>query len=310
MELNKIYNEDCITGLKKLPDRVIDCCVTSPPYWGLRDYGNDMQLGNEKHFLTFVENLCNVFDEVYRVLKDTGTCFVNLGDTYGTQSGSMGTGLIEPKYGHNQTRDFVQPNVNMHKCLCMVPERFAIEMINRGWILRNQIIWQKPNQMPQSSTDRFTVDFEKIFFFVKSAKYYFEQQLEPYESELDRWGGEQKRNPKNEKIDPNGLANANSLARERDMRPNKEGRNMRTVWRVNTEPNTDAHFATYPQMLISTPIKAGCPEGGVVIDPFMGAGTTAVVARKLNRNYIGYELNKEYIDISEKRIYDKIGLFL
>ena len=149
METNKIYTGNSIEVLKTLPDNSIDCCITSPPYWGLRDYGHDEQLGNEKHFREFVHNLANIFDEVKRVLKDTGTCFVNLGDTYGTQSGSMGSGLIEPKYGHNESRDFKQQNVNMHKSLCLIPERFAIEMIDRGWTLRNQIIWHKPNQMRQ-----------------------------------------------------------------------------------------------------------------------------------------------------------------
>lgn len=310
METNKIYTGNSIEVLKTLPDNSIDCCITSPPYWGLRDYGHDEQLGNEKHFREFVHNLANIFDEVKRVLKDTGTCFVNLGDTYGTQSGSMGTGLIEPKYGHNESRDFKQQNVNMHKSLCLIPERFAIEMIDRGWTLRNQIIWHKPNQMPASALDRFTVDFEKIFFFVKEPKdYYFEQQIEPYENELDRWGGEQKRNPINEKIDPKGKANANSLARERDMRPNKEGRNMRTVWSINTEPCSEAHFATYPQKLVQRMLLAGCPENGLVLDPFFGSGTTGIYARKANRNYIGIELNPEYVKVANKRIYDELGMF-
>ncbi len=307
MEVNKIYTGNSIEVLKTLPENSIDCCITSPPYWGLRDYGCDGQLGNEKHFKDFVINLANIFDEVKRVLKDTGTCFVNLGDTYGTQSGSMGTGLIEPKYGHNKTRDFKQQNVNMHKSLCLVPERFAIEMIDRGWTLRNQIIWHKPNQMPSSAKDRFTVDFEKVFFFVKQPMgYYFEQQLEPYTEPMNRWGGDNL--VANGKSDwDNGTGQ--TTYRKRNMRPNENGRNMRTVWSINTDPTTEAHFATYPQKLVQRMLIAGCPEHGLVLDPFFGSGTTGIYARKANRNYIGIELNPDYVNVANKRIYDELGMF-
>lgn len=307
MEINKIIEGNCLQVLKTLPDNSVDCCITSPPYWGLRDYGHEEQLGSEKHFKDFVNNLCNVFDEIKRVLKDTGTCFVNLGDTYGTQSGSMGTGLIEPKYGHNESRDFKQPNINMHKSLCLVPERFAIEMVDRGWTIRNQIIWHKPNQMPSSATDRFTVDFEKIFFFVKNPKgYYFEQQLEPYTKPLDRWGGED--------LEANGNSTwdegtGQTAYRKRNMRPNPEGKNMRTVWSINTVPTMDAHFATYPQRLVERMIKAGCPENGIVLDPFFGSGTTGIYARKVNRNFVGIELNPEYVEIANKRLFKELGMF-
>lgn len=290
MNVNKIYNENCLTGLKKLPDNSVDCCITSPPYWGLRDYGHEEQLGSEKHFKDFVNNLCNVFDEIKRVLKDTGTCFVNLGDTYnGYKAGNSKTEL---------------PN----KSLCMIPERFGIEMIDRGWTLRNQIIWHKPNQMPQSATDRFTVDFEKIFFFTKSSiGYYFEQQLEPYTKPLDRWGGTD--------LEPDGKSEwdegtGQTSYRKRNMRPNPDGKNMRTVWSINTEPNSEAHFATYPQRLVERMIKAGCPENGVVIDPFFGSGTTGIYARKANRNFIGFELNPEYAKIAENRLFKELGMFI
>lgn len=308
MEKNKIYTGNSLDVLKTFPEKSIDCCITSPPYWGLRDYGCDEQLGNEKHFKDFVNNLCNVFDEVKRVLKDTGTCFVNLGDTYGTQSGSMGTGLIEPKYGHNETRDFKQPNVNMHKSLCLVPERFAIEMIDRGWTLRNQIIWHKPNQMPSSAKDRFTVDFEKIFFFVKQPMgYYFEQQLEPYTEPMNRWGGE-KLDAKNKSEWDDGTGQ--TTYRKRNLRPNENGRNMRTVWSINTEPSAEKHFATYPQKLVQRMLNSGCPENGLVLDPFFGSGTTGIYARKSNRNYIGIELNPEYVKIANDRLYKELGMWI
>jgi len=327
MEINKIYEGNCLTVLKSFPDNSIDCCITSPPYWGLRDYGHEEQLGSEKHFKDFVNNLCDVFDEVKRVLKDTGTCFVNLGDTYGTQSGSMGTGLIEPKYGHNETRDFKQPNINMHKCLCLVPERFAIEMIDRGWTLRNQIIWHKPNQMPQSADDRFTVDFEKIFFFVKKPNgYYFEQQLEPALTYENRAGGvvRDRVNGYNSKQDKIRVSLgkksfSKGQAAGKGIEPSGNGKkdyyevpfekNMRTVWSINTEPNSEAHFATYPQRLVERMLKAGCPENGIVIDPFFGSGTTGIYARKVYRNFVGIELNPEYVGIAQSRLYKELGMF-
>lgn len=319
--LNKIILTDCLEGIKQMPDSTVDCCISSPPYWGLRDYGVDGQIGLEENYSEFIAKLIEIYSEIQRVLKPTGTCFVNLGDTYAGSGSGTTKNADTSKYVENSKQVYVLPNgtakaskfrgTKMNKSLLMIPERFAIGMIDAGWILRNQIIWHKPNQMPSSATDRFTVDFEKIFFFVKqSTGYYFEQQLEPYERELDRWGGEQKRNPKNEKFDPTEKANANSLARTRDMRPNKDGRNMRTVWSINTEPFPEAHFATYPEKLVKRMIEAGCPENGLVLDPFMGAGTTAVVAKKLNRNYTGFELNPKYKLIAENRLIKEVGLFL
>lgn len=321
MEINSIYHGDALEILKTLPSQSINCCVTSPLYWGLRDYGVDGQLGVENDFMEFISRLIEIYKEVQRILKHTGTCFVNLGDTYAGSGNGTSVNADTSQYIKNSKQVYVLPNgtaksnkfrnTNLNKSLLMIPERFAIEMIDNGWILRNQIIWHKPNQMPSSATDRFTVDFEKIFFFVKqSTGYYFEQQLESYNNELDRWGGSYKRNPHNEKFDVAQKANANSLARERDMRPNPDGRNMRTVWSINTEPFSDVHFATYPEKLVARMIKAGCPENGIVLDPFMGAGTTGLVARKLNRNYVGIELNEKYIKIANNRIFNEIGLFL
>ena len=290
--------------LKTIPDNSIDCCITSPPYWGLRDYGHDEQLGSEKHFKDFVNNLCNVFDEVQRVLKPTGTCFINLGDTY----------MNDSSYSEKGRQGFGNDKIGMikkekqgvkKKSLCMIPERFAIEMIDRNWCLRNQIIWHKPNAMPSSVTDRFTVDFEKIFLFVKESKgYYFKQQLEKsIWAETDARskikGGKQSKGKAAEGV----YATKNVSFTEGGMK------NMRTVWTVNTEPSSEAHFATYPQRLVDRMLSAGCPENGIVLDPFFGSGTTGLVAKKLNRHYIGIELNPEYVDIATKRIYREIGLF-
>jgi len=298
IELNQIYNQNCLTGLKNLPDNSIDCCVTSPPYWGLRDYGHDEQLGSESNFKEFVFGLAAIFDEVKRVLKDTGTCFINLGDTYGTGSGGD-SGAGEKQKTNAGSMFGRKPLISMHKSLCMVPERFAIEMVDRGWTLRNQIIWHKPNQMPSSATDRFTVDFEKIFFFVKQPMgYYFEQQIETTKAEV---------------IEPRMLKEIRQTASEtskyKGFQARTMTRNMRTVWSVNTKPNSEAHFATYPQTLVERMIKSGCPEGGIVLDPFFGSGTTGLAAKKLNRNFIGFELNPEYVKLAENRIMNELGLF-
>ena len=305
--LNKIILSDCLEGIKRMPDSSVDCCISSPPYWGLRDYGVDGQIGLEENYSEFIAKLIELYIEIQRVLKPTGTCFVNLGDTYnGTKQGNTETNK-NPKL---VTDSFKKEKVKtiQDKSLLMIPERFAIGMIDAGWVLRNQIIWHKPNQMPQSATDRFTVDFEKIFFFVKqSTGYYFEQQLEPYTKPLDRWGGDD--------LEANGKSTwdngtGQTTYRNRNMRPNPDGKNMRTVWSINTEPFPEAHFATYPEKLVKRMIEAGCPENGLVLDPFMGAGTTAVVAKKLNRNYTGFELNPKYKLIAENRLIKEVGLFL
>jgi len=314
---NKIINENCLSGLKQIPDGVIDCCISSPPYWGLRDYGHDEQVGSEEDFTDFIKTLWEIYGEVQRVLKPTGTCFVNLGDTYAGSGSGTTKNADTSKYVENSKQVYVLPNgtakaskfrgTNLNKSLLMIPERFAIGMIEAGWILRNQIIWHKPNQMPSSATDRFTVDFEKIFFFVKqSTGYYFEQQLEPYTEPLDRWAGQMVRGNYKTKTDQFAIQEREG----RNMRPNPDGKNMRTVWSINTEPFPEAHFATYPEKLVKRMIEAGCPENGLVLDPFMGAGTTALVAKKLNRNYTGFELNPEYLKIAENRLYKEIGMFL
>ena len=315
--LNKIILSDCLEGIKQMPDSIVDCCISSPPYWGLRDYGVDGQIGLEENYSEFIAKLIELYSEIQRVLKPTGTCFVNLGDTYAGSGSGTTKNADTSKYIENSKQVYVLPNgtakaskfrgTGLNKSLLMIPERFALAMIDNGWILRNQIIWHKPNQMPSSATDRFTVDFEKIFFFVKQSKdYYFEQQLEPYTEPLDRWAGQMVRGNYKTKTDQFAIQERAG----RDMRPNPEGKNMRTVWSINTEPFPEAHFATYPEKLVKRMIEAGCPENGLVLDPFMGAGTTAVVAKKLNRNYTGFELNPKYKLIAENRLIKEVGLFL
>lgn len=308
------------------------------------------QLGLEPSIDLFIEHLVSIFDEIKRVLKKTGTCWVNLGDTYYTKSGnSFSKDKISSKKRIQETglqkANTLRGNSELPaKCLSLIPFRFAIEMVKHGWILRNDIIWHKPNCIPCSARDRFTVDFEHMFFFSKSKKYYFEKQYEPLKKVLDN---------------------------------NLPGRNKRCIWTICPRPFKDAHFAVFPEKLCEIPIKAGCPkhvckkcgmpelilesshnpyvfnirvrdvkmnqikyadrkaskkevenykgrytskgrvkqvlgckcnagyEPGVVLDPFMGSGTTALVANKQGKNFIGFELNPEYIKIAEKRLNDK-----
>ena len=353
MKTNTILQGDALAVLKTLPDESIDCVVTSPPYWALRDYGVDGQLGREPTFQEYITKLCDIFDEIKRVLKKTGTCWVNLGDTYGTQSGAMRDGKFGTKNTNNQ--QVIQPK-SIHKCLLQIPSRFAIEMTNRGWILRNRIIWHKPNCMPSSAKDRFTVDFEELFFFVKSKKYYFEPQYE-------RATYTDNRKDKGRHQYNNRNTQCGVLVTDK--------RNKRCVWKIPTKGFKEAHFAVFPEALIETPIKAGCPQyickkcgkpreriietefipqpdvspernkrgvyrkpmdksnrwqhfprgttkaktkgwtdcgcsagfrPGIIMDPFMGAGTVGVVARKQLRDYLGIDLNTEYCKMAQKRI--------
>ncbi len=292
MEINKIYTGEALEVLKTFPSDSIDCSISSPPYWGLRDYGNENQLGQEKHFNEYIDKLEAIYLEVFRVLKPTGTVFINLGDTYGTKSGRMGTKIIEPKYGHDNTRSFKQPNIKMHKSLCMIPDRFAIRMIDNGLILRNHIIWRKPNQMPQSVKDRFTVDFESVFFFTKNTKYYFDQIKEPTIQKDDGV-----RTRINDKINatPGQTKHGNLKVNNYDTK------NIRAVWDISTQPRKDTHFACYPDKLVER-MLCGCPEGGIILDPFFGRGTTGIVAKRNKRNYIGIEINPEYVSLAEKNL--------
>lgn len=293
---------DCIEKLKELEEKSVDCLVTSPPYWALRDYGVKGQLGLEPTFQEYINKLCDIFDEVKRVLKDEGTCWVNIGDTYSATRWT-GNGKGQPmnkfKDGHRDINPAKKSGLE-DKTLCGIPARFMIEMINRGWICRNEIIWHKPNCMPSSVKDRFTVDFEKIFFFTKSKKYYFETQYEPLsESSLKDFNA---RKTFRNKGSNNVYACPGEGRDRREFYRPELGRNKRCVWKVTTKPFKEAHFATYPEKLIEPMIKAGCPAGGIVLDPFFGAGTTGVVAKKQGKDFIGIELNEEYIKIAEKRI--------
>ena len=315
MDLNKIHTGHALEILKTFPDSSINMCITSPPYWGLRDYKTDSvkwqdgwigELGTEPDFNAYINHLCDIFDEVKRVLKDDGTCWVNIGDTYGGCSLNSSYGVkAKGETSFLKSVEHLQKVAHTRgkysKSLLLIPFRFALEMSNRGWTVRNVIIWQKPNAVPQSAKDRFTVDFEYLFFFSKNKKYYFERQLEPikqstYERCKNGCGI-------NKGANYQGLNKTNfERLQKRILSGEISGRNTRTVWSIATHAYHGAHFAVFPPALLEIPIKAGCPEDGIVLDPFIGSGTTAVVANRLNRKWIGIELNPEYTKLAETRI--------
>lgn len=302
--INKIICGDALEMLKTFPDETVDCIVTSPPYWSLRDYEVKAQIGLERDFSLYIERLLAVFDEVKRVLKPAGTCWIVIGDTYGGSRAIKPTNAVKGKNKFNRVSlNSAHTKGKYAKCLLQIPARLAIEMIERGWILRNEIIWHKPNCLPQSVKDRFTMNFEKIFFFTKNRKYYFNQQFEPLENptRLTRRYLNPDREHKWRDANKNLPVNAAAMENSR----NKvliTGRNKRAAWSVGTVNFKGEHFAVYPPKLIETPILAGCPENGIVLDPFMGSGTTAAVAKRLGRRYIGIELNPKYLKIAANRI--------
>lgn len=338
IELNKIYNSDCLTFLIGLPDNFIDCCVTSPPYYGLRDYGVDGQLGLEATPEEYVSKLVQIFSRVKRVLKPEGILWLNLGDSY-NGSGKGGNPENSPftKQKTNQgsllDRPTRIPDLKP-KDLIGIPWMVAFALRADGWYLRQDIIWHKPNPMPESVTDRCTKSHEYIFLLSKSQKYYYDYEaiLEPAvwsteeRTERQTWdnksvptilkngirpkkkgpqtfGGKKAREGQNNGGDSrNGYRTDANSQWGKTWESENPTRNKRSVWTIGTMPYSEAHFATFPEKLIVPCIKAGCPEGGIVLDPFMGAGTTALVSHKLNRNYLGCDINSEYCTLAEKRI--------
>lgn len=278
---NTIIQGDTLNILKEFPNESVDMIITSPPYWNLRDYGEDNQLGLEYTTKEYIDSLYTIFEESKRVLKNEGTLWVNIRDTY--SKGIKRSGV-------------------KNKSLSMIPERLAIKMIDNGWILRNTIIWHKPNAMPDSCKNRFTMDYEYLYMFSKQEKYYFKTQYEPYTSihgkDSDTVSKKEKELLDTKMVRHGG--EGSTLNKPSMWNPN--GRIKRTTWDINTKPFKGSHFAPYPEELIECPIDAGCPENGIVLDIFMGSGTTGVVAKKQNKNYIGIELNRDYIDIANNRI--------
>lgn len=299
--------------LKELPDKSVNCVVTSPPYWGLRDYGNEGQLGLEKTPQEYVERMVNVFREVRRVLSDDGTLWLNIGDTYKPNGkGAMKAGFNERYFGKKFESDKQSAEENhldrsafkadvKEKELVGIPWRLAFALSDDGWYLRQDIIWAKPNVMPESVRDRCTKSHEYLFLMTKSPKYYYDHIAikEPVsEVSLKRAKSGWKTNRPSAKTSPDGI-NVEKMG-ERFVNPT--GRNKRDVWFIPTASFKGAHFAVMPERLVEPCVLAGCPEGGVVLDPFFGSGTVGVVAKRNNRNYIGIELNPDYAKIAQDRL--------
>ena len=301
-----------------MPANSVDCIITSPPYWQLRDYHVNGQLGLEPTFEEYIQRLCDVFDEARRVLKPAGTCWINMGDTYASQ-GARNEGFNErwhrrPFHSHKQAAaDPERPHRPKtplpKKSLVLIPFRFALEMANRGWILRNTIIWHKPNCLPSSAKDRFTIDFEYLFFFTKSRRYFFQPQHEPHSPSTQRRVRSFRRNrerfdPGRHKADPStdGPSPFEILQRISRNGLNPCGRNKRCVWTIPVRGFRGQHFATFPEQLLEAPISAGCPRGGLVCDPFFGSGTTGVAAQRLGRHFLGIELNPRYVRLARHRL--------
>ena len=381
LKLNKIYLGDTRDLLKTLPDESIDCCVTSPPYWGLRDYGTaswtggdsscdhveseirtgqgleelskkyrgggkkqgqvpktqfksvcgkcgairiDRQIGLEETPAAFVQNMVEVFQEVKRAMKPEGTLWLNLGDTYA--AGGLGGGSGKQKTnagscnGSHIEKPRKAPDGFKRKDLIGIPWRVAFALQVDGWYLRQDIIWAKPNPMPESVTDRCTKSHEYIFLLSKSEKYFYDSEaikeaatcgrlrgsgpmVQPGTGRNDAGvSGDHRTRPSAKKGSFNGKTDAMASTGQNAFRSVVDYRNKRSVWNVATYSFKKAHFATFPPKLIEPCILAGCPKDGVVLDPFFGSGTTGFVARENNRNFIGFELNENYIKIANDRI--------
>ena len=367
METNKIYLGDSLEVIKTFPDESVDCVITSPPYYGLRDYGTgewvggdpncphyrttkvsemtatghkgmqekglavgdaiykhvcpkcgavraDKQIGLEESPEEYVERLVTLFREIRRVLKKDGTCWVNIGDTYNGYKGNKKAEHNDSDYvgGHecHPTREGghgLEAKNLKNKDLIGIPWMLAFAMRADGWYLRQDIIWAKGNPMPEAVKDRCTKSHEYIFLFSKSDRYYFDSEAIREKGKMTDGdsAGSAQRNTKITHMKGGGNTGLNRAKKKLAEELKQKGyntRNKRDVWHVNVLPNKEAHFATFPQKLIKPCILAGCRSGGIVLDPFIGSGTTGIVARKFGRKYVGVELNPDYLKMAERRI--------
>ena len=334
----KILQGNCIDKIKELEDNSIDCVVSSPPYFGLRDYGTDEQFGLEKTYQDYLANTVKVFETFKPKLKDTATIWWNVGDSYSSGSRTSTTNQsLRGNKDYGVTRTPVQNDIK-EKDLLMIPNRVAIALQEAGWYIRSEIIWHKPNPMPESVKDRPTSCHEKIWLITKNKKYYYDAEAikEPItdttairllQKNIDNQKGSSRANGGmksngnmkamgRKKFDKNMGGSGTSFVDHSGYKK-ADGtyminptRNKRNVWTITTKPFKGSHFATFPKDLIEPCIKAGCPENGIVLDPFGGAGTTGIVSALNNRNAILIELNPEYIKIAEDRIEKELGLFI
>ena len=298
---NKILYGDCRDTLKQF-DEQARTCVTSPPYYGLRDYGGEEnQIGQEKTPEEFIDQLVNVFKEVRNVLTDDGTLWVNLGDSY--YNYRPGKGQSYPKQSVSKTNQDLPTQCNKRcnkldglkeKDLIGIPWMFAFAMRSDGWYLRQDIIWHKPNPMPESVKDRCTKSHEYIFLLSKNKKYYYDNEAikEPVKQD---WGTRNRTNGKYHNSG-SGLSPHSGLTKSYDRK------NKRDVWSITNKPYKGSHFAVFPPDLITPCILAGSEKGDIILDPFMGSGTTAMVAKQLGRDYIGCELHEEYSNLIDQRV--------
>ena len=298
---NKILYGDCRDTLKQF-DEQARTCVTSPPYYGLRDYGGEEnQIGQEKTPEEFIDQLVNVFKEVRNVLTDDGTLWVNLGDSY--YNYRPGKGQSYPKQSVSKTNQDLPTQCNKRgnkldglkeKDLIGIPWMFAFAMRSDGWYLRQDIIWHKPNPMPESVKDRCTKSHEYIFLLSKNKKYYYDNEAikEPVKQD---WGTRNRTNGKYHNSG-SGLSPHSGLTKSYDRK------NKRDVWSITNKPYKGSHFAVFPPDLITPCILAGSEKGDIVLDPFMGSGTTAMVSKQLGRDYIGCELHEEYANLIDQRV--------
>jgi len=298
-----IIEGDCIEKLKELPEKSINTCVTSPPYYALRNYQMDGQVGVEQSPDDYVQKIVQVFREVRRVLKDDGTIWINLGDSY-AGSGGAGNQFDQIENGLSPYKQTGSPkDIGLKpKDLIGIPWRVAFALQADGWYLRSDIIWHKPNPMPESVKDRPTKSHEYIFLMSKNRTYYYDQESikTPVKQENMKGTTTHKRSTK-DWGDGTGVKTHNGFDKSYDMA------NKRDVWTVPTDKFEGQHFATFPKELIKPCILAGCPEGGTVLDPFNGSGTTCIVSLQNNRKYIGIELNPEYCIIAHKRISTEVS---
>jgi len=337
----RILVGDVFDRLSEIDDDSIDCVVTSPPYWCLRDYGVDGQIGLEPTLNEHIDVIVRVFEIVRRALKPTGTVWLNLGDSYATSaSKSGGPRGVNKGNAHPPEERAVATGEIKPKDLCMMPNRIAIALQESGWWVRSEIIWAKRNPMPESIRDRPATAHEKIFMLTKSARYFYDAgavRIEAKQTSIDRlnYGRNTSYEPPGQRRAHTGILAPHKPDKQRghgrrhagfndrwDKMSRDEqtanGRNLRNwepepaeleVWDIATKPFSEAHFATFPPDLAARCIKAGCPEKGLVLDPFGGSGTVGLVADRLNRDSVLIELNPEYAKMAERRIQEDAGLF-